>query len=203
MPATKKTDNHFTGDKVAIRIAHTPWPENRPPRVLDVFGGHGVVWRAIQRKTGRSVERVGIDNRHDLTAFHAHGDSIKVMSGLDLSRFDVVDLDGYGIPFDELCLTFERGYRGVVFVTCIQVLHGAMPAAMARALSIPDAVSREAPSLLARRGWELFKEWLALQGVGRIVHRSWRRKHYLAFSGVGLDAAGCDSPAASSAAGPS
>lgn len=182
MPAqTKKTDNDFLADKVQLRIDHCPKPKGRPARVLDCFGGKGTVWRLVEAKTGGKVDRVCIDSRPDLSSFHLHGDNIKVMAGLDLSGFDVVDLDAYGIPAAQLVEVFDSGFRGVVFVTAIQTMQGGIPAAMLDDLGFPGTISKKAPSLPSRRGWQLIKEWLALKGVRKISHRSKNRKHYLCF----------------------
>lgn len=177
----KKRDNHFTGDKVALRLHHAPWPDTRPLKVLDVYGGHGLIWRAIARKTGRTIDRISIDNRPDLLAFHAHGDSPTVMAGMALDGFDVIDIDGYGIPLQPLKQVVATHFRGMVFLTMIQTVKGIMPFALGQDLGFPDAVATKCPTMLGRRGFQYFKEWLALHGVTSIDHRSKNRKHYLAF----------------------
>lgn len=196
MPAqTKKTDNDFLADKVQLRVDHCPRPIGRPARVLDCYGGKGVVWRLVEAKTSVKVERVAIDSRTDLSDFHLHGDNIKVMAGMDLTGFDVIDLDAYGIPAAQLVEVFESGFTGVVFATAIQTMQGGIPRIILDDLGFPDAVSKKAPSLPSRRGWQLIKEWLAHKGVTQIHHRSKGRKHYLCFriSGAAGDGAGCDS----------
>lgn len=182
MAGTKKTDNHYLGDKIQLRIDHSPWPECGPMRVLDVFGGHGVVWRAIEKRTGRGVERVGIDKRSDLFTPHAHGDNLKVMRAIDLAEFNVIDLDAYGIPIEQLCEVFDSGYHGTVFVTAIQTMHGNMPKRMLEEIGFTDDMIKKAPTLFSRRGFQYLKEWLATKGVARIIHRSWARKHYFVFT---------------------
>lgn len=199
MPGTdKKTDNHFTADKVKLRADWAPWPEDGSPlRVLDAFGGYGRCWSAVRRMTGRLVTRIAIDQRHDLVDFHNHGDNIKVMGGMSLTGFHVIDLDAYGIPAAQLDIVFRSDFRGVVFVTAIQSMHGQFPNLVVENLGFPAAIQKKAPSLVARRGWEYFREWLAVRGVSRIVHRSWNRKHYLAFgvNGADLPVKGSDSRA--------
>ena len=182
MPAqTKKTDNDFLADKVQLRIDHCPRTKSGPVKVLDCFGGKGVVWRLVEEKGSIQVDRVCIDSRTDLTGFHLHGDNVKVLAGLDLSRYDVIDLDAYGIPALQLAEVLDSGFRGVVFVTAIQTMQGVMPGVMLRDLGFPATISKKAPSLASRRGWQLIKEWLALKGVRHITHRSKNRKHYFCF----------------------
>jgi len=183
MPATKKTDNHYLADKVALRIKHSCWPaDNKPLRVLDCFGGKGVVWAAVGKTAGKDIERTAIDERIDLVQFHIHGDNARVICELNLTEYDVIDLDAYGIPAEQIDLVIKSGFRGVVFVTAIQTMHGGLPHKLMDDLCFPAAIKELAPSLVARRGWDYLKEWLCSKGVKAIVHRSKGRKHYFCFT---------------------
>jgi len=153
-------------------------------KVLDCYGGLGVVWGAVEKATGKKVDRTAIDIRHDLRTFHLHGDNTKVMSGLNLQGYDVIDLDAYGIPYDQMREVFEQGYRGVVFVTAIQTVTGNIPKGLLVDIGFPPEITSKAVSIPARHGWSLVKEWLALKGVKKIVHRSKNRKHYFCFNTV-------------------
>lgn len=183
MAGTKKTDNHYTADKIALRISNVRWEKfnGRNIRVLDCFGGRGVCWGAIKKKTGLNIDRHAIDKRNDITDFHFHGDNVKVMMGLDLEGYDIIDIDAYGIPAEQLSLVFNSNFKGDVFVTAIQTMNGSIPNIVAKELGFPESINKKAPSLLSRRGWQYFKEWLALNGVSEITHRSKDRKHYLHF----------------------
>lgn len=189
MPATKKTDNHYLADKVALRIRHSCWPaDNKPLRVLDGFGGKGVVWAAVRKISGREIERTAIDERIDLVQFHIHGDNARVLCELNLTEYDVIDLDAYGIPAEQLEIVFKSGFSGVVFVTAIQTMQGGLPHKIMDDLGFPAAIKELAPSLVARRGWYYLKEWLCFKGVKTIVHRTKGRKHYFCFTISGVAA---------------
>ena len=188
--ATKKRDNHYTGDKVALRINHSPWSDE-PLNVLDCFGGHGIIWRAIQRKTERKINRTAIDQRKDMLQFHLHGDNVKVMAGMNLKKFDVIDLDAYGIPYDQLKIIFDQNFKGTVFVTTIQTMIGIMPHGLLQDIGFSKEMIQKSPSLFARRGFQYLLEWLAIKGVKKIIHRSKNRKHYFTFDIEG-DEGGCD-----------
>lgn len=150
-------------------------------RVLDAFGGRGLVWAAVQREVRRPVDRVAIDKRRDIWDFHFHGDNERVLAAMDLATFDVVDLDAYGVPADQIMEVARQGYRGVVFATFIQSMTGRMPDHILRDVGVPEGALKAAPSLLARRGFDFFCEWLHLIGVREIVVRSHKRKHYMMF----------------------
>lgn len=173
-----KTDNHYLADKVELRMRHIP---PRDVRVLDCYGGHGKVWALVKEKTSIDINRTAIDQRDDLKTFHLHGDNVKVMAGMDLSKFNVIDLDAYGVPYEQLKVVFNSGYSGVVFVTFIQTMQGSMPHGMLRDIGISSVMVKKCPSMFGKHGWAYFKEWLSLRGVSEIYHRSKNRKHYFAF----------------------
>jgi hypothetical protein len=178
MGQTKKTDNDFLRDKLDLRIAHMPEGD---VSVLDCYSGHGVIWRTVRQMTGRPIKVLPIDVRDDIDFFHLHGPNQDFLATLDLAKYNVIDLDAYGVPFEQLKTVFQKQYSGTVFVTFIQSLYGQMPKAMLSELGFVPAMVERTPTLFARRGWDYFKQWLAMHGVKRIHHRSISRKHYLAF----------------------
>ena len=175
-----KTDNHYLADKVALRVSMIKGLPD-PIRVLDCYGGHGVVWRAVQRLTGRVINRTAIDMRTDLHAAHLHGDNLKVMAGLDLSQYDVIDLDAYGVPTEQLDMVLRSTFRGVVFVTMIQTVVGEMPQRMCKEIGLPAKIFTECKTIAFRRGWEYFCAWMHKRGVDRIHLRARNRKRYFGF----------------------
>jgi hypothetical protein len=172
-----QTNNSYLADKVALRANHLP-PD--PVRVLDCFGGSGLIWTAVQKKTGRRIAVLPIDII-DYGGFYLPGDNRSYLDSIDLSRFNVIDLDAYGIPYEQLASVFGRGFQGVVFVTFIQSVMGCINHGLLRDVGFTNAMIEKAPATLYRRGWEHFQNWLALKGVREIWHRSKHGKHYLAF----------------------
>ena len=176
MAQTTKTDNSYLADKVALRVKHLPPGE---VSVLDCFAGRGLVWECVRRMTSQKITRLAIDKMAD--GFYLPGDNRAYLPILDLTAFNVIDLDAYGVPYEQLQQVFERNYSGRVFVTCIQVFYGAMPHGLLRELGFSDALLDKASILCSKRGWRLFCDWLAMHGVTEIVHRSHARNHYLTF----------------------
>lgn len=173
-----KTDNHFLRDKIALRASHLP---DGDVRVLDCYGGKGVVWRGVERLTGRAIKRLPIDIRRDIDTFRLAGDNESWLLSIDLSKFNVIDLDAYGQPIEQLQTIFERGYIGVVFVTFIQTALGKVHNRMLEDVGFTHEMVQKCPTLFARRGFEYFLDWLARHGVTSVSHRSAGRKHYLCF----------------------
>jgi len=177
--AETKTDNSYAADKVALRAAHLPGADT--VTVLDCYGGKGVLWKGVANKTKKRVRRLAIDVRKDDIGFHLPGSNMAYLGTMDLSPFDVIDLDAYGVPCEQLKTLFERGYTGGVFVTFIQSIFGAMPNGLLTDLGIPAEMIEKCPTLFYGSGWEYFLDWLGMHGVKTIIHRSHARKHYLYF----------------------
>jgi len=177
--AGTKTDNHYTADKVALRAGNIP--DKKEIRVLDCFGGRGVIWRAVARKTGKNIIRTAIDMRSDIDYVHLHGDNTKVIKSIDLKQFDVIDLDAYGVPADIIKTVQGSDFSGVVFVTMIQTMFGAIPRIIQKDLKMPDSV-KKIPSLVAKDGWNIFLNWLGYVGVKRIKIREKNRKRYFCYT---------------------
>lgn len=175
---TVKTDNSYLADKVGLRVKHIP--KRGMVTVLDCFAGSGRIWRAVKRRTSRDIQVLAMDKKN--AGYHLPGDNMTWLMSLDLSRFNVIDLDAYRIPYEQMKILFEREYHGIVFVTFIQTIYGAMPRELLRDLGFTDSMFEKANSVFNVRGWEYFLEWLAGHGVIKIIHRSHARKHYLTFT---------------------
>lgn len=174
-----KTDNSFARDKIDLRVGHLP--EGRL-YVLDCYAGTGKIWRAVKAVSGREMTVLPIDVRGDVDAFHLHGDNLSFLRSLNLKRYNVIDLDAYGVPFDQLEVLFEKRFVGTVFVTFIQSAMGRLPDGLLKSVGFTEEMIGRAPTLLCRRGWEYFKQYLGSRGVAEFAHRSVGRKHYLAFA---------------------
>ena len=195
-----QTNNSYLSDKVALRMNHIPDKERL--RVLDCYGGEGKIWTAVKKLTGRKITVLPIEiKEYNNASFHLPGDNRSYLQTLDLSKFDVIDLDAYGTPIEQLETLFERNYKGVVFVTFIQSIMGMLPYVLLRAVGFTDEMVKKCPTLFGKSGWKYFCEYLSLRGVKTIWHRYHARKHYIGFSCAGQSSAGCDNQQGGSLAG--
>jgi hypothetical protein len=158
------TDNSLLGAKVALRIKHLP---GGPVKVLDAFGGYGVVWQEVAAQTKRTdIYRVGIDKEKRLGC--VHGDNRKWLKGMTLSLFDVIDLDAYGMPFDQIEILFKRKFKGVVFFTFIQAGLRQVVGKLLRANGITKEMEKKCDTLFGQIGWQLWLDYLANNGVKKV-----------------------------------
>jgi len=181
--AQTKTNNSFLADKVKLRANHLP--ESERLRVMDCYSGSGAIWQAVKELTGRKIITLPIDTQ-DYGNFYLPGDNIGYLETMDLSRFDVIDLDAYGVPYAQLKTIFQRGYAGTIFVTFIQSVMGSIPNGLLNDVGLSTAMVEKIPTLFAKRGWDYFIQFLAQNGVSRIWHREHDRKHYAGFVLCGI-----------------
>ena len=109
----RKKSSHLH-EKIAIREeALTHCHEN--PRVLDCFHGDGTLWREIEKN--RPVQVLGIEKSASLSRFEwIHGDNMRVVDELNISDYDLIDLDAFANPLPLLLKLWPLAKPGAVFV---------------------------------------------------------------------------------------
>lgn len=172
-------DNSFLTDKVYLRANHLP--DGDVITVLDCFAGKGHIWKNVVHLTGRKIRRLAMDYKDGL-GFHLPGNNLAWMPSLDLNYFDVIDLDAYGVPYQQLKLIFDADYRGVVFVTFIQSVFGGIPHDLLVDVGVSEDMIKKCPTLFYKSGWSYFLDWLAMRGVSKIWRRSFHKKYYVCFN---------------------
>lgn len=179
----RQTDNSFLQDKIALRLNHIPRKDKL--YVLDAYGGDGYIWNAIKKKYPGEILLLRCDHKPGKRGAYLRGDNLKFLKSLDLSVFDVIDLDAYGYPHAQLKEVFTQHARypfdAVIFVTAIQVNVGALPYGLLEELNYPRKMIKKCPTLFNANGIEKMKRFLALHGVTTINRRSHGRKHYFHF----------------------
>lgn len=171
-----QTDNSCLDQKVKLRLQFLPTaPEIN---ILDCYHGQGVLWREIQKRTLQKINVLGIDKKKESTALLI-GDNMKFLRGLpDLNKYDVIDLDAYGIPFDQIIELFRREYKGDIFITYIQSVIGNLPKKMLLYLGYTESMLKKAQTLFTRNGFEKLKRILSRNGVKQIDYYFKNNKVY-------------------------
>jgi hypothetical protein len=177
------TDHSHLQAKVNLRLAHLP---DKPViKVLDAFYGKGIIWEYIAARTKIKIEIVGIEKKPIFDDFVLFGDNKKFFPSISLEKFDVIDLDAYGVPFDQLEHIFDYDHRKKIhhriFVTFIQSIYGRLPLELLRRLGYSEKMVSKIPALFDRNGIEKFKAYLALRGISRIFIKSSGKKYYIFF----------------------
>jgi hypothetical protein len=106
---------------------------------------------------------------------------LKVIKSIDLSNFDIIDLDSYGIPFDHLDVVFKKQYKGVVHCTVIQSMMGNLPNGLLEANGYTKKMFSKCRTLFSKNGFDKFKNYLAINKVKSIELFNIENKNYLWF----------------------
>lgn len=113
-PHSIKTDNaHIEAKRNLRREAITGIDE---VKVLDLFAGNNILWSDFDLKKYYGIEMVKGKGRN------LNADNLKVIPSLDLSQFNVIDCDSYGIPARQIKALYDNGSMQPgtkVIYTCI------------------------------------------------------------------------------------
>ena len=118
-----KVENNPEGKlaKIALRKRAFAWLGETPVRVFDAFAGAGAMWRAFYRHCD---DYVGCDTRpiYDPDRALYVADCERVIRSIDLSPFNLIDLDAFGSPWPYAWALAHRrviapGERVIVLLT--------------------------------------------------------------------------------------
>jgi len=174
-----QTDNSYLWDKISLRLSMLP--QKKALRVIDAYAGHGLIWKNIQKKYKGKINITKIDKEQKGARFVLIGDNTKFLMSLPLNKYDVIDLDAYGVPYEQLKIIFNRGFKGIVFATFIQSALGRLNDGFLKDLGYTKPMIDKCPSLFSKHGLQKLERWLLLQGINKIIIRSHSRKSYLGF----------------------
>ena len=172
------TGNSFLADKVALRLSMIPVKKNL--NVLDAFAGKGSIWKNVQKKYCGKINITKIDKYQKDDGFMLLGDNRKYLSSLPLELYDVIDLDSYGTPYDQLKIIFERNYKGIVFLTFISIV--VLNYQFLIDMGITKKMINKCPTIFCKNKLETIAHWLSMKGVKSIQVRQKNKKVYIGFT---------------------
>jgi len=82
-----------------------------------------------------------------------------------LSDYDVIDLDAYGIPFEQLDIIFKSNYKGIVFYTFITVGFGQINNKLLNKLGFTNNMLSKIKTLFNSNAFDKFIGYLYLNGI--------------------------------------
>lgn len=188
----KKTDNAHVGIKVAVRqeaIANL----TDGVRVLDCFCGNNVLWKSVcascpvpgAQAQGFPDVYLGLEKVNGKGSRNIHGDNLRLIPSLDLSRYNVIDLDAYGIPGAQLIALLQNKTlpdKVVVVYTAITNAVSCGQKKMIQAAGVPYEAYRKCPTLWNKKMLDLWYFVLLKIGVEKVfrvvVNESSYEKHY-------------------------
>lgn len=150
-------------------------------KVLELFGGEGILWNEVKKLTGKDILILGID-KNKYKRVQLQGDNLKFIDSLNLQEFDVIDADAWGSPFYQVEKIFSKNYKGIVHCTFIQTMMGGLSKEMLLRLGYTETMLSKIKSVFNKNGIEKFKNYLAQNGVTEINIVTDNKKKYLYFN---------------------
>lgn len=170
-----KTDNKSIANKIFIRTESIKHLDEI--NVLDLFAGRNVLWNNISTNNYFGID---IENNKGK---NLKSDTRKVLQSLDLSTYNVIDCDSYGIAFDVYKNLLERNdvKKGTVILYTLITNEFTKIQNTAKFYFNYKHFYNKAPSLFNARAIEFFYELLAEYGIKEVVYFGIRDnfdKHY-------------------------
>lgn len=132
------TENSHLFAKARLRAGFVLGLNKPSIYILDAFAGEGRVWAEVAKMLPEvKITYLGIDKKKYTRPRVIMGDNQKVLRGLDLSIFDLIDLDAFGFPWEQLKICAELAPETPVASTAISVTLGPIPYGVLERAGIP------------------------------------------------------------------
>lgn len=169
--ATTKTDHSHLQQKLELRLQMLSKQKNIT--VLDCYAGQGLIWQTIQTlRPDTNIDVTGIELKSITNKIHLKGDNLKFLPIMDLSRFDVIDMDAYSSPLKQLKIILSKQLKKqvVIFITIIQSGITGMPRRLLYDLEYTKAMVAKSPALFCHNTLKMWLAWLAVNGVKELTY---------------------------------
>ena len=149
---------------------------------MDCFAGTGRIWDEVKKQSGKNIKILSIEKEPGKNKTALVGSNLKYLNVLNLSKFDIIDLDAYGLPYSQLNIILNRNYKGIVHVTAIQSGMGQLPKGMLKELGYTENMLQKIHSIFNSKGIEKLKNYLYLHGCEVVTGYFIDRKNYFYFN---------------------
>jgi len=165
--AAIKTNNDDRFLQAKINLRFNSLPDKEAINILECNGGEGVLWNAVKKLTDKKLNILSID-KNKYNKIQLQGDNIKFLKTLNLAKFDIIDIDAYGSPVDQLEVLFHKNYRGTVHCTFITQHLAGIKKQILRSANIPSEMMK-CKTIWKSKSERLFFNYLYNQGITGIT----------------------------------
>ncbi len=174
------TNNSHLNYKVKLRLDFLP---QKNIRVLNAYAGDNKVWETVKKKFRFKIN-IDLIEIKDKNIVYMKGDNLKYLMSLSLNKYDIIDLDAYGAPIRQLNIVFNKKFKGIIFITYIQVMFGGFSRIMLNNLGYSSKMIKKIPTLFYKNPFEKLKNFLYLYGIKTIIYYKLNRKIYAYINSV-------------------
>ena len=162
-----KTDHSYFREKVNLRF--NCLPNKKRINILECFAGKGLLWDAVSIKTNKQLDITRIEKEKGKgDKPYLVGDNLKFLKILDLSKYDIIDLDAYGIPIAQLEILFNSKYKGIIIITYISSVFGCLPRKLLYSLGYTKLMINKIPTLFYKNPLGKILQYLSSKGVNKV-----------------------------------
>lgn len=165
----KRIENDSVGFSVKVKQRMDNIPDKDTLKILDAFAGEGLIWNEIKKT--RHCEVTTLEKRKDINPNNIICNNMYWMLRNDLSKFDVIDLDAYSCPYEQLKIVFNQKFKGVVFFTFIQTGLGTLKRDLLLDLYGSTDMVNKMRTMFIKNGFDIFCKWLYKKGVDKINYQ--------------------------------
>ena len=161
------TDNANVSKKVHLRKEATKDIDGL--KVLDLFAGNNILWSHFD-----CVRYYGVEKEKGKGSNLA-ADNLRVIASLDLSGFNVIDADSYGIPFNQMVALFQNNTLRpgtVIIYTCITSKMSAINKACLRHFNLDKIYSKCKVLVNGKLAKDFFYGYLYEKGIRHVYKYS-------------------------------
>ena len=175
-----QTDNSMLVEKIAIRLQAINEIEdkNKGINILECFSGNGIMYKEIKRMYQKKLSITRIDIKPDRDGFYLIGDNRKYLKGMSLSKYNIIDIDAYGIPYEQIKIIMQKKWHGILIVTHIRSIMGMLPIKLLEEIGIKKSMTKKIPTMMSKFDLIPFKQILHKYGCKKIHGYFYGKKSY-------------------------
>jgi len=173
-------DLRYIEKKIQLRLQSLP--KKNDIKILEAFAGNGILWEEVKKRTSKKLKILSID-KLKYSKINLQGDNLKFLASLNLNDFDIIDLDSYGSPSNQLEIIRKKNYKGIIHCTFIQTIMGRINNNILYSLGFTPKMIKKCPTLFSKNGLNKILSYINLKfGVSKVTIFTEKNKNYFYFS---------------------
>jgi hypothetical protein len=167
-----KTNNDDNWKQFKIDLRLQSLPDKKEINVLECYGGEGILWNEVKKLApGKKIKVLSMD-KNKYKKVQLQGNNEKFIRSLDVNKFDLIDLDAWGNPFDLLEFIINQGYSGVIHITEINSTLGCIKNLVLNEAGITSNMYRTCQTIFKSKQERLNFNYLYSRGIKKIIGKT-------------------------------